>query len=227
MCVLLLHLQARGTCDPKIIVYGDNNFDKLRKLVHTLPEEAALAAKIDAAQGFLKHEYRAHVNGGLEAPGSLAAACATHNPVYALLGGVTPPTAAAAPVPKAPRSLPKKWALKWPPGLAPEGPPPTACAGCNIVHELYEDVAAALGEELEPGSNLILGGTPRTADEAAAKVAKCKERTTVYMGHLMRCCVQQHYIKQLIASVVANATHIHVVFDYKVSVSACARFCAV
>jgi hypothetical protein len=93
-CVLLS--QARGTCDPKTISYGDNNFDKLRKLVRTLPGEAVLAAKIDAAQGFMKHEYRAHVSSGLEAPGSPAAACATHNPTYALLGGVAPVVPAAA-----------------------------------------------------------------------------------------------------------------------------------
>ena len=170
--------------------------------MQTLPQAVALTAKIDAAEGFMKYEYRSHVDAALEAPTAPAAAFATHNPAYALMGGAPPPTAAAVLAPKPGKALPRKWTLKWPAGFAPEGPPPVVCASCHIIHELYEVLEAAVAEP---------------ADLAAvAKVAKCKERTTLYMGHLMRCCVQQHYINQLIASVAANPTHVHVVFDYKV-----------
>ena len=61
-----------------------------------------------------------------------------------------------------------------------------------------------------------LEGQPDMSDEWRAKVAKCRSRTTQYMAHLLRCCVQQFHIAKLIASVATRAGHVHVCFDYKV-----------
>ncbi len=63
--------QARGTCDAKVLEYGAGVFVKLRGLVVAVfgPQNAAVAgdpttaflARIDAAQRFLKFEFKSHV----------------------------------------------------------------------------------------------------------------------------------------------------------------------
>lgn len=63
--------QARGTCDAKVLEYGTGTFTKLRALVVAVlgPQNAAAPAdpttvflgRIDAAERFLKHEFKSHV----------------------------------------------------------------------------------------------------------------------------------------------------------------------
>jgi ribosomal 50S subunit-associated protein YjgA (DUF615 family) len=48
------------------------------------------------------------------------------------------------------------------------------------------------------------------------KLQKYRARTLQYMGHLLRCTLQQHCINRCLDKVVANPTHAHVVVDYKV-----------
>ncbi len=67
----LLVAQARGTCDAKVLQYGAGTFVKLRALVVTVlgPQNAAapvdptsaFLTRVDRAERFLKHEYKAHV----------------------------------------------------------------------------------------------------------------------------------------------------------------------
>ena len=67
--------------------------------------------------------------------------------------------------------------------------------------QLYDDIRAAC---------------PPTDDGALAKLAKYCERSLLYMGHMLRCCVQQAHINRLLASLHDHPTHVHVVVDYKV-----------
>jgi hypothetical protein len=63
--------QARGTCDAKVLEYGTGTFVKLRALVVAVlgPQNAAapgdptsvFLTRIDAAERFLKHEFKGHV----------------------------------------------------------------------------------------------------------------------------------------------------------------------
>ena len=56
------------------------------------------------------------------------------------------------------------------------------------------------------------------ADVAAlAKLAKYCEQSLLYMGHMLRCCVQQAHINARMASLHDNPTHVQMVVDYKVS----------
>jgi hypothetical protein len=71
------------------------------------------------------------------------------------------------------------------------------------VPQLYDDLCAAC----PPGDDATL-----------AKLAKYRERSLLYMGHMLRCCVQQAHINALMATLHDNPTHIHVVVDYKVGV---------
>ena len=67
----IVSAQARGTCDAKVLQYGAGTFAKLRALVVTVlgPQNAAAPAdpttafltRVDRAERFLKHEYKAHV----------------------------------------------------------------------------------------------------------------------------------------------------------------------
>ncbi len=136
--------------------------------------------------------------------------CCTHDVFYAL--GDTPdnPPAAvgagagagSASGPTKPKAPPKKCTLKWPESKPPTEPAAMSCAGCNTVADLYDTVAAA--------------AAPETLQQWRDKLCVCRARTMAYMGHMLRCCVQQHYISLLIQSVVANPRHAHIVVDYKV-----------
>jgi hypothetical protein len=128
------------------------------------------------------------------------APCSTHDAGHALCGGPAPP---APPGPaKAPAAvLPKKWTIKWPEGTGGAGAI-MSCEGCNQVPQLYDDLRAAC---------------PPVDDAALAKLAKYCEQSLLYMGHMLRCCVQQAHINALMATLHDNPTHAHVVVDYKVS----------
>jgi hypothetical protein len=76
-----------------------------------------------------------------------------------------------------------------------------SCSGCNQVPQLYDDVKAAV---------------PAADDAALAKLAKYCEQSLLYMGHMLRCCVQQAHINTRMASLHDNPTHAHIVVDYKV-----------
>ena len=125
------------------------------------------------------------------------APCSTHDAGHALCGG---PERPAPPGPAKAPALPKKWAIKWPEGTGGAGAV-MSCEGCNQVPQLYDDLRAAC---------------PLTDDAALAKLAKYCEQSLLYMGHMLRCCVQQAHINALMATLHDNPTHAHVVVDYKV-----------
>jgi len=96
--------------------------------------------------------------------------------------------------------LPKKWTIKWTEGTGGAGAI-MSCGGCNQVPQLYDDIKA---------------GVPADDDATLAKLAKYCEHSLLYMGHMLRCCVQQAHINALMASLHDNPTHVHLVVDYKV-----------
>jgi hypothetical protein len=79
-----------------------------------------------------------------------------------------------------------------------------SCHECNIMARLYDLVA-----EVSDGWHI------------EAKAEKLRQRSMQYMGHLLRCSVQQAAITRLTDSVTRDPRHIHLCVDYKVR---CAHF---
>ena len=98
-------------------------------------------------------------------------------------------------------TLPKKWIIKWTDEAAQPTPATTCCPTCNGILELYDDLA-----------ELGVAQPVTWAD----KVQECRTKTLQYMGHFLRCTLQQQHISACLDHVVANPTHVHVVVDYKV-----------
>jgi len=177
---------------------------------HCPPSAAsALATRVDNVQAFLKHEYKDHVLQSMAQPEHPMSKCATHWPPYALAPPPPPPSTGAGPsaTKKASKAatIPKKWTIKWP-GTGHAEPCTMLCTACNAVPLLYVDVAEALRALGDAAAALPLLG----------KLDKCKARTELYMGHLLRCCVQTRHINHLIASVSLDPHHVHMGIDYKV-----------
>lgn len=77
-----------------------------------------------------------------------------------------------------------------------------SCGGCNQVLATFDAITAA---------------NPAPTETWTAKLGKLRDRTLMFMAHLLRCCIQQVYINLLMQSVVDNPTHLHMCFDYKVN----------
>ncbi len=136
--------------------------------------------------------------------------CDAHSPWHGLLmpaapvaekksrGGRKPAAADGA------AALPKKWTIRW--TEAPLVSPATvACPSCDGILELYDAVLGVGWYDVPP--------------TWIDKVHKCRTRTLQYMGHFLRCAVQQHHISEALEAVVANPSHAHVIVDFKVLLS--------
>jgi len=64
---LFAWVQARGTCDARVLELGSENFARVREVASVLPAADGLLEQIGVAERFLKYEYKAHVNEVCEA----------------------------------------------------------------------------------------------------------------------------------------------------------------
>lgn len=145
-------------------------------------------------EAFIKHDYKKHVHHSMDHPELPMSRSAMHWPAFAL----APPAAQATGSTRKPVTTVKKWTIKWlETGCADPGT--MCCTACNAVSRLYDDAARAVDDSgLED------------------KLARCRARTMLYMGHLLRCSVQTRYIARLVESVVHDPAHVHMCVDYKV-----------
>jgi hypothetical protein len=198
-------LKARGSCDPNIVEFGDNNFDQMREFIKKfqLPEE--LSKKLSQVQRFLKFEYGRHIQHSLNFPSDRSSWSITHCPYYALGSpvGSNPELSKNKSVRKR-ATIPKKWKLSWPDYNDERFDTSTmSCVGCNDVFHRFDAIESNIMESNDAIQN----------PENVNRIQQFRENNQRYMSHLLRCAVQQHKIVKIISDL--SDTHAHVLMDFK------------
>ena len=198
-------LKGRGSYDPNIVEFGDNNFEQMREFIKKFPSSEELSKNLSQVQRFLKFEYGRHIQHSLNFTSDRSSWAITHCPHYALgsPAGSNPEGSKNKSVRKR-TIIPKKWKLSWP-DYDNElfDASSMSCVGCNGVFNMFDAVERNIMEAYD--ANQI--------PENLNRLRQFRDNNQRCMSHLLRCAVQQHKIGKIISDL--HDTHAHVLMDFK------------